>query len=166
MKVLKFGGTSVANAECIEQTKNIVVSVTDKADKIVVVVSALGGITDALIQTADAAAAGDEQYKDQLDDIYYRHRKLVENLFSSLESKDILPFLKSKVRNLENLLNGVFLIKELSPRTMDCIMSFGRIGIVLHYYSIHQKIQSQYKASRQPAHYPNGWRLWWSQCII
>lgn len=125
MKVLKFGGTSVGTASSIGEVGKIVEQTTKSCSKVVVVVSALGGVTDALIDTAHKAQGGDETYCDQLDEIYYRHRKTAEALFRPEQLKKVQPFLKEQTRNLENLLYGVSLIKELSPRVLDTVMSYG-----------------------------------------
>lgn len=128
MKVLKFGGTSVANAERIINVANIVkATLNENCKKVGVVVSALGGLTDHLINTAKMAEAGNDNYRDGIDDIYYRHRKVAETLFTPDELKDIRPYLKEKTKNLESLLKGVSLIKELSPRVQDTVMSYGEL---------------------------------------
>jgi len=125
IKVLKFGGTSVGTAASIEEVGKIVNKTAQECDKAIIVVSALGGVTDALIDTAQKAKEGDESYRDQLDEIYYRHRKTAEQLLQPLVFSRIQPYLKEQTRNLENLLYGVSLIKELSPRVLDTVMSYG-----------------------------------------
>lgn len=125
LKVLKFGGTSVGAADRIEAVKNIVSQSLQACDRLVVIVSAMGGVTDALIDTAQKAQAGNPAYKDQLDEIYYRHRKAAEALFNPETLTNIQPYLREQTRNLENLLYGVSLIKELSPRVLDTVMSYG-----------------------------------------
>lgn len=140
MKVLKFGGTSVKNAERIEQVKNIVVQKLTTTPKLVVVVSALGGLTDTLIRAARLAESRDESYRDVIEDIHYRHRKAIEQLFPDESIKTVLPFLKEKTRHLENLLNGIFLIQELPPRVLDMVMSYGELlssKIIAHYIQRH-----------------------------
>jgi aspartokinase/homoserine dehydrogenase 1 len=136
MKVLKFGGTSVANAERIGRVKDIVTDTLQHSQRLVVVVSALGGLTDTLIETAKMAEAGNEAFREKADDIYYRHRQVAEALFASQEIGKVRTFLKDQKQELENLLHGIYLIKELSPRVLDCIMSYGEIMssfIVAHY---------------------------------
>jgi aspartokinase/homoserine dehydrogenase 1 len=136
MKVLKFGGTSVANAERIGRVKDIVTDTLQHSQRLVVVVSALGGLTDTLIETAKMAEAGNEAFREKADDIYYRHRQVAEALFASHEIGKVRTFLKDQKQELENLLHGIYLIKELSPRVLDCIMSYGEIMssfIAAHY---------------------------------
>ncbi|HRK28354.1 MAG TPA: bifunctional aspartate kinase/homoserine dehydrogenase I [Chitinophagales bacterium] len=125
IKVLKFGGTSVGSAARIKEVQSIVVHTAQHCSKTVVVVSAMGGITDALIDTAQKAQKGDAAYRDALEEIYYRHRKAAEELFEPAYLPQVQPFIKEQTRNLENLLYGVSLIKELSPRILDTIMSYG-----------------------------------------
>ena len=136
MIAMKFGGSSVARADSIEKVKNIVVSTAEQHKKIVVVVSALGGVTDMLIHMAKIAESGDDSCLEMLDDLSYRHRRTAEALFSDDEMSSILPFIKEKTKSLRNLLNGVFLIKELSPRVLDCIVSYGELVssfVISHY---------------------------------
>ncbi|MCC7222175.1 MAG: aspartate kinase, partial [Chitinophagales bacterium] len=127
MKILKFGGTSVANAERIGRVKDIVLNTLTSTDRVVVVVSALGGLTDTLIETAKMAEAGNEAFREKADDIYYRHRQVAEALFASQEIGKVRTFLKDQKQDLENLLHGIFLIKELSPRVLDCVMGYGEM---------------------------------------
>ncbi len=127
MKVLKFGGSSVKDADRIRKVRDIVANTLKSTNKLVVAVSALGGLTDFLIDTARKAEAGNDQFKDQLDDIYYRHRQVAEALFTSEELPPIRQYLKKVTNNLENLLIGTSLIKELSPRSLDMVMSYGEV---------------------------------------
>lgn len=127
MKVLKFGGTSVATAARIKRVKDIVLETLKEEKKVVVVVSALGGTTDTLINMATLAAQGQESYKEEIDELYYRHRKAADNLFTKDEMRQFLGYLKQKNRNLEKILNGVFLLRELSPRALDIITSYGEL---------------------------------------
>ncbi len=127
MKVLKFGGTSVANAERIKSVKDIVLTTLEQDPNLVVVVSALGGLTDTLIETAKMAEAGNEGFREQADDIYYRHRQVIEALFTNQELVQVRSYLKEQKQDLENLLHGIYLVKELSPRVLDCVMSYGEM---------------------------------------
>ncbi len=127
MKVLKFGGSSVKQADRITQVKDIILSTVEKEGKVAIVVSALGGVTDLLLDTAHLAKAGDGSYKECVDELYYRHRRTAETLLPEAAMKEFLPFLKEKNRNLENLYNGIFLLKELSPRLLDYVASYGEL---------------------------------------
>ncbi|MFK7907561.1 MAG: bifunctional aspartate kinase/homoserine dehydrogenase I [Chitinophagales bacterium] len=127
MIVLKFGGTSVANADRIKQVKKIVERTLERSETVIVVVSALGGTTDVLLDMANMAASGNEEFREQIDELRYRHRRAAEGLFSEKGLRNFLPFLKTQTRNLENMLQGLYLIKELSPRIKDYVASFGEL---------------------------------------
>lgn len=127
MKVLKFGGTSVANADRIKSVKDIVLTTLEQGHNVVVVVSALGGLTDTLIETAKMAESGNDGFREKADDIYYRHRQVVEALFTDQELVRVRSYLKEQKQDLENLLHGIYLVKELSLRVLDCVMSYGEM---------------------------------------
>ena len=124
MQVLKFGGTSVANAENINKVVAIV-SGRLKKDKAIVVVSALGGVTDLLLGTATLASEGDETYKDKLTLIEQRHIDAVKQLIPVTQQSQLLSLVKKNCNEIEDICNGVFLLRELTPRTKDRISSYG-----------------------------------------
>ena len=124
MQVLKFGGTSVANAENINKVVAIV-SGRLKKDKAIVVVSALGGVTDLLLGTATLASEGDETYKDKLTLIEQRHIDAVKQLIPVTQQSQLLSLVKKNCNEIEDICNGVFLLHELTPRTKDRISSYG-----------------------------------------
>ena len=124
MQVLKFGGTSVANAENINKVVAIV-SGRLKKDKAIVVVSALGGVTDLLLGTATLASEGDETYKDKLTLIEQRHIDAVKQLIPITQQSQLLSLVKKNCNEIEDICNGVFLLRELTPRTKDRISSYG-----------------------------------------
>src|ERR1700722_2060874 len=126
MQVLKFGGSSVANAENINKVITIVRQALQK-DRIMLVVSALGGITDMLIQAGLKAAAGDESYKQTLQEIEHRHLETVKSLLPLTGQSAILSAVKTRCNEMEDICSGVFLLGELSPRTQDKIVSYGEI---------------------------------------
>jgi aspartokinase/homoserine dehydrogenase 1 len=126
MQVLKFGGSSVANAENITKVITLVIEALSK-DRTIVVVSALGGITDMLIQTAVSAAAGDESYKDRLQEIEHRHLETVRTLLPITRQSAALSAVKTRCNEIEDICSGVFLLGELSPRTQDKIVSYGEL---------------------------------------
>ncbi|MBT8305907.1 MAG: bifunctional aspartate kinase/homoserine dehydrogenase I [Maribacter sp.] len=125
MKVLKFGGTSVANAKNITLVKDIV-SKTE-SDKTVVVVSALGGVTDLLLNTASLAALQDDTYKTFLKEIEDRHLTIIKELISINAQSRVLSKVKSELNTLETLLEGAFLIGEITPKLSDKIVSYGEL---------------------------------------
>ncbi len=126
MQVLKFGGTSVANAENINKVINVVRAALKK-DKAIVVVSALGGTTDLLIEAGRLAAAGKEQYKEKLLAIEQRHLQTVKELIPPAQQSDILTTVTKKCAELSSICEGVFMLGELSARTLDRIVSFGEL---------------------------------------
>lgn len=126
MQVLKFGGSSVANAENISKVAAIIQQVMERG-KTIVVVSALGGITDSLLQSGAQAAAGDENYKELLLNVEQRHLEAVKALIPITKQSSILSWVKQRCNEIEDICNGVFLLGELSARTRDRIVSYGEI---------------------------------------
>ena len=116
MQVLKFGGSSVANAENINRVVEIIKSDTSTTKKIIVV-SALGGITDLLLKTADLAQANDELYKSFLQDIESKHLQAVKDLIPVQQQSAVLSLVKKIFNEAEDVCNGIFLLRELSERT-------------------------------------------------
>ena len=126
MQVLKFGGTSVANAENINKAAEII-SHAAALGSTIVVVSALGGVTDALIQCGTSAANGDESYKEKLQFIAQRHLDAVKSLIPITQQSALLSLVKTRCNEIEDICNGVFLLGELSPRTRDKIVGYGEL---------------------------------------
>lgn len=124
MQVLKFGGTSVANAENINKVISIV-SEASKKGKTIVVVSALGGVTDLLLGAATWAAEGNELYKEKLAVIEQRHLEAVKNLIPVAQQSQLLSLVKKACNEIEDICNGIFLLRELTPRSKDRIGSYG-----------------------------------------
>lgn len=137
MQVLKFGGTSVANAENINKVAAIVKEASLKA-RTLVVVSALGGITDSLIAAATLASDGDECYKEKLLLIEQRHLEAVKALLPVTQQSSVLSMVKKHCNEMEDICNGIYLLRELSPQTRDRIMSYGELlssQIIAHAFS-------------------------------
>jgi aspartokinase/homoserine dehydrogenase 1 len=127
MQVLKFGGTSVASAENIEKVIAIVTRALAHGP-VVLVVSALGGTTDALINAGRAAASGDETFRQALRQLEARHFTAAEHLLPSFEAQaEIQPWLTAQFTELVLLADGIFALGELSPRTLDRLMSYGEL---------------------------------------
>jgi aspartokinase/homoserine dehydrogenase 1 len=124
MIVLKFGGTSVANAENISRVIGIV---GEKKEDTVVVVSALGGTTDGLLDCGRLAAAGDELYKEHLQRLEQRHLHSVKELLPVQAQSGVLSQVKKMFNEIEDLLNGIFLLQELTPATTDKLVSYGEL---------------------------------------
>ena len=150
MRVLKFGGSSVANAQNIKLVLDIVVNKA-KEEKLIVVVSAFSKITDLLQLASQKAAAGDESFKEILADLETKHLDALKELIPVSEQSSLLSHIKRIINHLETLLDGCYLLGELSPRTSDTILSFGEL---LSSYIIaevlKQKLKnSSYKDSRE-----------------
>ena len=126
MQVLKFGGSSVANAENIKKVL-VVLKKRISSDSTIVVVSALGGITDLLLECSQRAADGNEDYKETLSVIEQRHLQTVKELIPINNQSSILSFVKTQCNEIEDICNGIFLLKELSDRTKDRVMSYGEL---------------------------------------
>lgn len=124
MQVLKFGGTSVANAENINKVISIVSEASKKGETIVVV-SALGGVTDLLLGAATWAAEGNELYKEKLAVIEQRHLEVVKDLIPVAQQSQLLSLVKKACNEIEDICNGIFLLRELTPRSKDRIGSYG-----------------------------------------
>lgn len=122
MKVIKFGGSSVQTSDRIKGVLSIIQS--DSSIR-VVVCSALGGITDQLLETARKAANGEETYTVLLNDIEQKHLNCARNLIAPSKHDKVLVPIKTMLNELSDLLKGVFLVKELSNRTLDYVASFG-----------------------------------------
>lgn len=126
MIVLKFGGTSVANAQNIQ---NVIQIVNNKAkvNNLVVVVSALSGVTDMLLNASQKAASKNETYKTSIEEIKQKHFTAITDLVSIEHQNALLIKINSQINQLQTLLDGCFLLGELSPRTADSIASFGEL---------------------------------------
>ena len=123
MKVLKFGGTSVGSKESILSLKHIV---EEQPEKVIVVVSALGGITDQLINTSKMALKGDEEYRKQFEQIVERHHTMVNDVITDEEKRNkLMPLLNSLLDELKSIYYGVYLIGDLSEKTQAAIVSYG-----------------------------------------
>ncbi|PCH77452.1 MAG: bifunctional aspartate kinase/homoserine dehydrogenase I [Flavobacteriaceae bacterium] len=126
MKVLKFGGSSVKSSESIQRVIQIVKeSVYNQ--KVVVVVSAVGGVTDLLLKTAHTAAKGDDSYLNSLKEIENIHLVIIRNLIPIKSQSGILGQVKKMLNQLDSILEGVYLIHELTDKTTDRIVSFGEL---------------------------------------
>jgi bifunctional aspartokinase / homoserine dehydrogenase 1 len=126
MQVLKFGGSSVKDAANISKVIEIV---KDKirTDKTVLVVSALGGITDLLLQCCKLASENNESYKEKLQEAEHRHLQTVKELIPLTQQSGTLSLVKTLCNEIEDICNGIFLLRELSERTKDRVVSYGEI---------------------------------------
>jgi aspartokinase/homoserine dehydrogenase 1 len=160
MLVMKFGGTSVGSASSIQQVRKIVKTSLEK-DKVILVVSAMSGTTDQLIECGRRAAAGDESYRAILQDIEARHLDTVKEIIPVQHQSYVLSFTKTYCNEMEDVFNGIFLLGELSNRTLDRIMSYGELmssKIIAASFEL-EGCHSQWKDARQliltDSHYGN-----------
>ena len=125
MKVLKFGGTSVGSVKSILCLKKIVEKEA-KQGPVVVVVSALGGITDKLIATSQLALAGDDRYKEEFDAIVDRHHQMIDIIITDNQKRvELFNTVDHLFEQLKSIFQGVYLIHDLSEKTQDAIVSYG-----------------------------------------
>lgn len=122
MKVLKFGGSSVGSAEGIINIKHII---EGRRQPLVVVVSALGGVTDLLITTARMAAKGGEGWNHGLDEIAARHHRLIDDVIPDDDRAELTAKINSMLSELGSIFLGLSLIRDLSEKSLDLIVSYG-----------------------------------------
>jgi aspartokinase/homoserine dehydrogenase 1 len=122
MKVMKFGGTSVGSAANIRRVREILSGVPGD---VVVVVSALGGITDRILRTARLAAGGDPSFRSELHGIRERHLEVIHDLFEAPQRSDVSATSEAILGELELVLTGIALVGELTPKTLDRILGMG-----------------------------------------
>ena len=122
MKVLKFGGTSVGSIESLRNVKAIVESIDGQA---IVVVSALGGLTDRLIAAAKAAADNNLSYLDDVKSMTQRHIDIIDNVVDESRRNEVKERVLALLSDLKRMYDGVYLIRHLPQMTLDIIVSFG-----------------------------------------
>lgn len=122
MKVLKFGGTSVGTIESLRNVREIVDSLTEPA---IIVVSALGGLTDTLIHTAQASARGEKIYEESMIAISKRHNDIIDALIPEKRKEGVRRIITDMLQELGDVYKGLSLIKSLPERTLDLVVSFG-----------------------------------------
>ena len=149
MKVLKFGGSSVANSKNIKKVLNIVAN-SSTEQNVVVVVSAFGKTTNALIKGATLAAQKNEAYLEILKELENHHFKVVKELIPTKQQTPVNSHIKQLFNQLETIYEGCFLLRELSPKTLAKVSSFGEL---LSSYIIakaaNEKFATVYKDSRE-----------------
>ncbi len=124
---MKFGGTSVGSAERMKNVAEIVADCAQRSE-VVVVVSAMGGVTDMLIRAANEASQGDrENWKNVRRELARRHREVADQLLKAAEQAAVLPPLADAVTDFENLCSGFSLVREVTPRAMDTLSSLGEV---------------------------------------
>ena len=122
MKVMKFGGTSVGSVDAVLAVKRIV---EKECGEVVVVVAALDGITDQLLYTAKLASLGEKRYEEMFDAISKRHMDLVMQVVNTTCRDSVSENLLALLGELSNILRGVYLIRDISDKTSNTILSYG-----------------------------------------
>jgi len=151
MKVLKFGGSSVAHPERIRAVIDILKGYYARGEKFTVVFSAFGGVTDGLIEMSRMAAEGNEAYFDHFQSFSRRHQEAARTLLGPGQLESFLPELQNNHEVLRNLLYGIFLVREASPRTMDYVLSFGErnAAFIIAHALRHEGINANYLDARK-----------------
>lgn len=124
MKILKFGGTSVGSVQSIETLLQILKTATENNEKPLVVLSAMGGVTNLLVTMAERAAGG-QSYTTELQDLEKRHFEVVKSLIEVQRQNPVLTRLKLLFNDLEDLLQGIYSLRELTEQTRDLVLSYG-----------------------------------------
>ncbi len=124
MRIYKFGGTSLGSASRIKKVADIIADAVAE-EKIIVVVSALHRVTDLLFESATKASVGDSSCRSTLDELDHLHFSIVDALFAAAQRADILAAIRADLADLHNIVQGVFLLKELSEKSLAHILSFG-----------------------------------------
>lgn len=145
MKVLKFGGSSVANAENIKKVLQIVAKEANN-NRVAVVVSAFGKTTDQLIKGAEFAAAKNDDYKDVIFALEQHHFQVIKELIPVQQQSAIISYVKQLFNQLDTIYEGCFLLQELSPKTLAKVSSFGEL---LSSFIISKAANCAYKDSRE-----------------
>lgn len=122
MKVMKFGGTSVGSVNGILNVKQIVEA---QQEPVIVVVSALSGITDQLYTTARMASEGNTEYTLEYQTMFARHTEIIETVIPEHKIQTVLEEIRLLFNDLSNILRGVYLIKDMSPKIIDSIVGYG-----------------------------------------
>ena len=126
MQVLKFGGSSVANAQNMSKVVDIVVNAVDR-DRTILVSSAISGCTDTLIKIGTLASQRDESYKALIDGLQKQHHDIINELLPREKQQESLEVCDGLFDSLRSITQGVYLLGELSPASLDAIQSFGEL---------------------------------------
>ena len=148
MKVLKFGGTSVANSEGLTKVIEII---KNNTEQLIVVVSAFGGITNLLIEMAEQASQSDSNYKKNLKTIEEIHLNQINFFISLKQQSGVISFLKSKINELEEFLESLYTLNELTQKSLSKISSFGEIlsSTIIYHVLKDSKFDVDLKDSRE-----------------
>ena len=147
MKVLKFGGTSVATSESLS---NVIKIVKNQKSAVAVVVSAFRGVTDLLIEMLSLAQSGNEKYKDSLSKVEKLHIEIIKKFIPIKHQSAIISFLKKNTNELESRLDAIHLLEEATPKNNANIASYGELlsSKIIHGIFHYNEIESELKDSR------------------
>ena len=126
MQVLKFGGSSVADAQNMSKVVDIVTNAVDR-DRTILVASAISGCTDTLIKIGTLASQRDESYKGLIDELQKRHHTIITDFLPREKQEESIEICDSLFDSLRSIVQGVFLLGELSPASLDAIQGFGEL---------------------------------------
>lgn len=126
MQVLKFGGSSVANAQNMQRVVDIVCRAL-QSDRTILVCSAISGCTDTLIRIGHMAAARDERYRDEIDALQTRHNEIIDALLPPENHRVVVRQIEELFTRLRDITQGVYLLGELSGASLDAIQGFGEL---------------------------------------
>jgi aspartokinase/homoserine dehydrogenase 1 len=151
MKIMKFGGSSVGSSELIKKVISIIKDSIENSKGIVVVFSAFKGVTDQLIALGRFASQGDESYYSSFKELESRHFGVAKDIISTSNQSKVFPHLIRTLNELQDVLHGVYLVKEASPRTLDFIMSFGErlSAYLISEAMLDRKINCEFLDSRE-----------------
>lgn len=158
MKVLKFGGSSVGSVGSIQQVLAIVGS---QPKPLLVTVSAMGGVTDVLLNCGELAAAANEDYLASLQQVEQRHMQVVKELIPVQHQSSLLSLVKKHCNEIEDICKGIFLLGECSDRTKDKLVSYGELlsaqmmAAVMQANGIEAAYQDSRKLIRTDSHFGN-----------
>lgn len=158
MKVLKFGGSSVGTVGSIQQVLAIVGS---QPKPLLVTVSAMGGVTDVLLNCGELAAAANEDYIASLQQVEQRHMQVVKELIPVQHQSSLLSLVKKHCNEIEDICKGIFLLGECSDRTKDKLVSYGELlsaqmmAAVMQANGIEAAYQDSRKLIRTDSHFGN-----------
>ncbi len=124
MKVMKFGGSSIGTPERVKYVNDIIKEAVNNNANLAVVLSAFGNSTDQLVELSRIAGSGEIQYKELLRNFIEVHSKFISTLIEQNQTS-VLQTVNQSFEELKDILHGIFLVRELSVRTLDFVMSFG-----------------------------------------
>lgn len=161
MVALKFGGSSVANPQNLNRVLSIIKKELPENDKVFIILSALGGVTDNLLKAASMAMNQNEKYAEILDAVAKRHIAMVKEMVPLQHQSALLTRVKELCNEIEDICKGIFLVRELTPHTSDSVCSYGEIlsttifSSVLHYNGVANLLCDSRQFIKTDSHFGN-----------